>query len=387
VTLISRDDLQHLIQKKGDPSVSIFMPTHRGGADVQQDPIRLKNLLKQAEADLTGLGLRASEARRLLEPAQDLLSQEAFWQHQADGLALFVDGEGVKTYRLPRKFPELVVVGDRFYSRPLIPILTPDGEYYVLTLSQGGVRLFEGTRHTFDDLDVDSLPKDLSDALKYDDPEKQLQWHTGTASPGGQGDRPAMFHGHGVGTDDEKDRIRRYFQKVDAGLKDAIAGEHAPLVLAGLEHLQPIYREANSYPYLVEEGITTNPEDLAGDPLHRQAWKVVEPIFKRRFDQALDRYQMLAGRGDAAASTGLEEIVQAAYGKRVETLFIPMGVRRWGSYDEAHNRIELHDEPQPGDEDLLDFAAVHTVINGGDVYALDPQELPEPGKAAAVFRY
>ena len=49
---LSRDDVKALLADTGRLRVSMFLPTHRAGAEIQQDPIRLKNLLKQAEKDL-----------------------------------------------------------------------------------------------------------------------------------------------------------------------------------------------------------------------------------------------------------------------------------------------------------------------------------------------
>lgn len=49
--------------------------------------------------------------------------------------------------------------------------------------------------------------------------------------------------------------------------------------------------------------------------------------------------------------------------------------------------VNLHPEPEPDDEDLLDFAAVYTLLNGGTVYALAPEDLPTSAPAAAIFRF
>lgn len=45
----------------------------------------------------------------------------------------------------------------------------------------------------------------------------------------------------------------------------------------------------------------------------------------------------------------------------------------------------LEEENQSGG-DLLDFAAVHTFLNGGTVYAVNPPEMPDDGPVAALFR-
>ena len=88
--ILTKDELKTLIEHQDEASVSIFMPTHRVGRETQQDPIRLKNLLGEAKAQLTANGVRAPEARKWLEPAQALLEDQDFWQHQSEGLALFI---------------------------------------------------------------------------------------------------------------------------------------------------------------------------------------------------------------------------------------------------------------------------------------------------------
>ena len=102
-------------------------------------------------------------------------------------------------------------------------------------------------------------------------------------------------------------------------------------------------------------------------------------------------------RDDSGDPAALEEL-SAAIRRRIEevplhggvavdTLFIEIGAHVWGVYDEVANRIEIHDERQPGDEDLLDLAAVHTFLQGGTVHALRPENMPGENGLAATFRY
>ncbi len=70
--------------------MSVFMPTARAGAEIQQGPIRFKNLLKEAESRLEAQEIRKPEIEALLNPAQERLQDDSFWQHQADGLAFFL---------------------------------------------------------------------------------------------------------------------------------------------------------------------------------------------------------------------------------------------------------------------------------------------------------
>ncbi|MDX2243921.1 MAG: hypothetical protein NW224_24865 [Leptolyngbyaceae cyanobacterium bins.302] len=49
--------------------------------------------------------------------------------------------------------------------------------------------------------------------------------------------------------------------------------------------------------------------------------------------------------------------------------------------------LEIHNDAQPGDEDLLNAAAIQTLFHGGTVYAVEPQNVPDDAPVAAVFRY
>jgi hypothetical protein len=385
---LSRDDLRTLMGKYKGLCVSIYMPTHRVGAGIQQDPIRLKNLLVEAEEHLLASGLRTPDAQELLEPAQKLLQDSLFWQRQSDGLALFLSPGVFRYYRLPFDFDELVVITDRFHIKPLLPLLSGDGQFYVLALSQNEVRLLQGTRYSVSEVALEGAPESLTETLRYNDPEKRLQFHTSTRTPGGKGQRPAIFHGHGVASaDDPKDYISRYFHQVNEGLQDLLRDDQAPLVLAGVDYLHPIYKEANTYPYLVDEGIEGNPEELRAEELHEQAWAIVQPYFQKAQEEAAAQYRQLAGAGSAQASSDLKEVVPAAYHGRVETLFVAVGTHQWGTFDPDTDAVRLHEKAEPGDEDLLDFVAVQTLANRGSVYAIEPEKVPDGALLAAVFRY
>jgi hypothetical protein len=383
MNLLSTDELKGLMQLREGHCVSVFMPTHRRGPEIQQDPIRFKNLLKQAEERLAQNGLRVPEAKEFLEPAQALVQDSQFWSHQSDGLAVFLSAEVFRQYSLPFDFEVLVVVADRFHLKPILPLFSGDGRFYVLALSQNQVRLLQGTRYSIDEVDLNGVPRSLEEALRPDTPEKQIHW---PASPqGGAGKGGPVFHGHGGGSSDPKDNIFQYLRQVDKGLHDLIGNETAPLVLAAVEYLFPIYKEANTYTNLLDEGIPGNPEGLTAQQLHGQAWAIIEPYFQKAQQEAAGQYNRLAGTG--RTSKDLEDITRAAYHGRVDVLFVATGVQRWGSFDPDSDSVRLRKKAGPGDEDLLDFAAMQTFLNGGAVYAVEPENVPDDRYLAAIFRY
>ena len=383
MSLLSMNELKMLVEKPEGLCVSVFMPTHRAGEQTRQDPIRLKNLVREAQKRLTGAGLTSKETRELLKPVKELLRKAFFWQHQNDGLAIFSSSGLFRHYRLPLSFDELVVVTSRFHIKPLLPLLTSDGRFYILALSQNEVRLFEGTRYTVNEITLEDMPESLADTLRYDS-ERNIQLHT--AAPVGKGEKSVIFHGHGGGIDDAKSNILKYFRQIDAGLRKLLQGERVPLILAGVDYLLPIYARANKYSYLLDSGVTGNPEELSIEELRNRAWAVAEPYFTKERTEAYARYQRLSGTQQA--SDDLMKVVPASYHGRIETLFVAVGVQFWGTFDAESGQIMLHQqEAQPGDEDLLDFAAIHTLLSGGVVFAVAPEQMPDKSNVAAVFRY
>jgi hypothetical protein len=371
------------MQKQIGWRVSLYMPTHRHIPETEQDPIRFKNLLREAEERLIACGLSSKKVRELLQPAQKLLEDASFWKFQSDGLALFLSANLFRTYRLPFRFAEMAVVTTRFHLKPLLQVLTGDGRFFILALSQKQVRLLEASAYNVSELELEHVPENLAEVLGAYDFEKQLQFHS--PSTGGLGKQGTIYHGHGVGADDVKGKLLQYFRQIDEGLREFLKGEQSPLVFAGVDHLFPIYKEANSYPYLLEEVVTGNPESLSAEALRQKAWAIAQPVMLKARQEAKDKYLRLAGTG--RASNQLAEIAPAAFEGRVESLVVAVGVQQWGSFDPDQVEVRLHEEAEPGDEDLLDFTAFHTFLNGGAVYAVEPERVPGAGLLAAVFRY
>ncbi len=391
MTPLHMQDLEALLAHREGPCVSIYMPTHRTGHEMQQDTIRLKNLLKASERELQGVAIRETSAQEILKPARDLLNEGPFWENLGDGLAVFLAPGFSRIYRLPAPFSELHVVAGAFHVKRLLPIVGGDGRFYVLALSQNEVRLLRGTRFHVEELEPDGMPKSLREALWMDHPEKSLQFHTGSsaATTGDGGSRrAAVFHGQGGPAAIEKSKLERYFRRVDDGLREHLANGKDPLVLAGVDHYFPIYREISKVPTLEKEGVPGNPEKLSMRELHDRAWAIVEPQFRKAETDAIDRYRAHAGQGKTAA--GLEAVLPAAHHGRVDTLLVAAGRQQWGAWvagSGADGSVVIHDHYEQGDRDLLDVAAAATLKSGGRVFPLAVERIPDGADALAILRY
>jgi hypothetical protein len=385
VDLFTENDLRDLVTMRSKYCISLFMPTYKVGADIQQNAPRFKNLISEAQELLISAGVRPTEAAGLLEPARRFLRNGNFWQNQADGLAAFLSPGLVKIYRLPAIMPEKAVIGSKFYLKPMLPLLTGNTKYYLLDLDINGVRLFEGTRYMLSQVESEKIPKSLAETLGFDTQEKEVQF---ASKPAIVGDNSVTVFGYGRQTDKQKVNIVNYFHKVNDAIADILQGSNAPLVLAGVEYLHPLYKDTNSYPYLVENGITINIQNLSLQGLHDKVWSIVNSIFQKTQERDTDNYKILSGERKSTAANDLKTIVTGAQHGRVETLFITDGATVvWGKYDESRQEIEIHPSALPGDEDLLDRAAINTLLRGGVVYIVEPENMPDVTPAAALLRY
>ncbi|NEP19798.1 MAG: hypothetical protein F6J97_23415 [Leptolyngbya sp. SIO4C1] len=380
MAIFSKADLKELMEVREDICISIYLPTHRGGAETRQDPIRLKNLTTQAASELSNAGLETDTIERILAPAKALLERNQFWQHQDSGLALFLTDEQFYTYRLPLDFDEMVVVARRFHIKPLLPLLMNNGQYYILAVSQNQTRLFQATQHSIHSLELDELPSSLAEALRYDDPEKQLQYHSGNP-----GDGSPVYHGQGVGTTDDKTDILRFLRTVDEGLQPLLHNSQAPLVFVGVDYLFPIYQEANSYNFLLEDAVATNPDNLSAQEIHQQTWPVVETYFAKAQRDAEAKYQNRIETNQTISE--LRDVLVAAHDGQIETLFVPLGEQIWGRFDAEQRQITRESASTADNDDLLNLAAIYTLFCDGQVFAIAPEQVPDQGSAAASLRF
>ena len=374
----SRSELRALMEQQIGPCISLFLPAYRAGAKVQQNPLRLRNLIREAEHHLLLNDLPIPQVEALLEPARELLGDELFWLHPDDGLAIFRSPNLFRTYWLPDHFKEQAVVTHHFFLKPLLHFLTDDGQFYLLALSHNHIRLIEGTRYGASEVTVpETVPRSLAEAMRYDESENELQYHSGSSGGvvGKGGRRATLFHGQGVGTDDEKEQLLRYFQQIDRGLHAKLRDEHEPLVLAGVAYLFPLYRQANTYPHLLEEGVPGNPDKVSLETLRQQAWTIVEPFFTQARQEAITRYRESAATG--RASHTMSEIVLAAYDGRIESLFIEAEQEQWGTFNPATRMLHIHLKARFNDDDLLDIAATQTLFHSGSVYVVEHMDMPD----------
>lgn len=379
---IEKHEVDLLLQLEEWPAISIFMPVSRIGD--QQDSLRYKNFLTEIETGLINKGMRAPEARNLLEPEYDLVKDIEYWRTLgAEGLAVFLSRQSVVRYPLPISFKELVMVGRRFHVRPLLPLLF-GGQYLVLALSRNKVQLFRGDRYQLEEIEPpENTPKSMNEALQFDDPERQLQFHTRTSTT--RGERDAMFHGHGAGFDDQNETLIRYFQAIDRPLFPLLEDKDVPVILAGTEELHAVYRNASKSRTILNKGIIGNVSELSTEIIHRKAWEIAGEYFAEGEQEAVQTFQ--DNLGGARVADELQSVMTAAYDGRVENLFVAENEQLWGEFDPDKRKALVRKQESGQVVDLLDEAVFWTLNKKGTVYVKKRPEMPLDTPICAHLRY
>lgn len=379
--LLSRTDFGALLGQQRPPCVSLLMPTTRGVK--HEDKKRWKNLVGQAVEKLSRRGLRSSEIKDAIAPAERLFTDVAFWQDVSDGLAAFFAPGVERVYRVPMTIDERVVVGRDFHIKPLLPLISEDGRFFVLAISQKNVRLLQGTRQSVAEIELRGVPKSFDEALQYDIFEQPRTMHTHRAPGGAATNREGIAHGHGAGIDSGKDGLLQFCQAVNRGLEQVLRDDGAPLVLAAAEPLASIYREASSRASLLAEGIDGHPDRRSPQDLRDRALELVQPRFQEGRHRIAALYRQLAGTGRTTHE--LTDIVREAHDGHLQYLFLDTRQDVWGVFEPSRRLVTLHDRAAPDDEELLNLAAASVLRHGGVVYPMTAEQMPEPGPAAAIF--
>lgn len=383
--MLSKEQFAELANHKSEGNcISIYLPTHASGVEVNEhfDPMSFKQALQEVTNTLKGKGYSQGSIEKLLEPAHALLRDDAFWLRMSNGFAVFISDGYCKYIKLPMKVEREVMVNHSFFVTPLIQMLTRKEYFYLLVISKKQVKLFRADSFGMEHIPVEGLPEGMMDAQAPDKDDETTFRMGGRGGTGG-----ANFHGVGGGNNvDDKQKIATYFEASDDVIwKEILHTETAPLLLAGVEYLIPVYKSVTDYKYVCDEALTGSHEREDIPTLYKQAMEKMQYYFKQPFKKAFEMY----GNQSATSLTTsvVDDIIPAAHYGQVSHLFVRKGEHIWGTFDEMANELKVHGSQEKGDLDLLDAAVVRTLLAGGEVYLVEKEQMPAESVMAAILRY
>lgn len=375
---------EKLANTHGLHCVSVYLPMHKDGKEqnARLAQATLKQCIRKAQTDLERHEMDPQEIKNYLKPLKALLTDIELWRNPSDGLAIFLDKNGLNYYTLPVSFEIKTIVSDHFYLMPLLPLYHEDDEYYLLELSQDYVKLYEANKYGYQDIYIeDFAPDQLEEAVGFDFKPKLYHFRSGQNAQ-----MPGTYYGTGEGKDDLKKELYNFFRAIDKGINKVIENKKAPLIVACADPLFGIYKEANTYPTLLQNYVAGDSEFKNKTKLHQESWELVHPYFEKLKETKLQQYKELYHT--PKTSYQISEIVPAAVNGKIDTLFVQKGADEFGIFNQETNRLMFRKETEPNNASLADLSAVNTFLQGGKVFFLAPEEMPDQGQTMnALLRY
>lgn len=368
VDIPTRPEIRALIETRADACVSIYLPTTPETQHVGASRIALGNLSRKAVAQLEAAGLDKRRRAALEAELDALRADDEFWQLQAHSLAVLATPDSLRTFRLATDVGEMAEVSDRFHLKPLLRAMAFAQHAFVLALSENAVRLVE----IFADappapVRVPGLPESAADAV-------------GRASVNNltQGTRIANAEGQTV-------LLRQYARKVDAALRGVLAGRETPLILAATDPLASILRGVNSYPALLDSGISASPDRMSDSDLADAARHILDGVYAAEVARATELFRQRTGQN--RATTDLHGVARAATFGAVDLLMVDIDEVLPGTVGETDGSISLAQEAGADSYGVIDEIAGRAIMAGGTVLAVRRADMPDEAPVAAVLRY
>ena len=182
----------------------------------------------------------------------------------------------------------------------------------------------------------------------------------------------------------KNDDLAHFFKQIDRGVNEVLRGHTEPLVLAAVDYELPVYAGVNSYPHLAPESVHGAPNSLKSGEMHARALDALTRWYEKKVDDAIAEWNHRVGAG---ASSRLKDVVTAAHDGRVLTLLVSDSFESTGAFDEATHSVKGRETGGPADEDLVNDAAVQTILHAGKVLVTPNKKMPNGAPLAATFRF
>jgi len=374
-------DLKAILAAEG-PCLSVYIPLSSAAPNqgAKANALEWKETLRSVEPKMQQYGSAAAE---LLESVRDWDAILQDHQPQGRSIAVLRSPDVFRVAWIEEVVKRRAEIGPHFYIRPLLPELTRDKTFYILALSQKNVRLLRCTARTSEEIPFPKHVASSYDAYMNTEKPDHVADNRATAGPGVGSSKGVMFT-TSSDREDKDEYLAHFFRQIDRGVEEVLRGKTEPVVLVGVEYELALYRSLNSNLHLAQESVQGAPNSLKSGEMHARALDAMVRCYEKKVDEALAQYNHKVGAG---ASNRLKEVVTAAHDGRVLTLLVSDSLERTGVFDESTHTVKGRETGSSEDEDLVNDAAVQTILHAGHTFVVPNGKMPDGAPLAAIFRF
>ena len=278
---MNNEKIHRLATERSYPCVTISMNTHRTHPDKTVDAIGLKNLVTEAK-NRTSNEFGKRDVSNLLEKI-DKLEHAIDHNHNLDRLYILLSNTSKETIisPLPTQI-NTVHVSNSFAIKPENKVMNQTEEYYILLLSQSGVRLLFSIN--------DSISKEIINDDFPIAPKANFSTNNEKLADGKQFDKMR----------------NEYFKKVDKAILNEYNQTGLNCIVICTEDnyrrlIQVAYKPSIYYGYS-----NMNYNDTSDQSIAAHAWLKIKKLNHKLIEDAINEMQVAVGKG--IALTHLSEI-------------------------------------------------------------------------------
>ena len=330
--------------------------------DVRPHAAELRRLIADAEAQLARHDLTDAQRAELLEPLRALETTDVA-THRDPAIAIFARAGHAEIIPLPVTVPEMVIVGRNPHLKPLLSLLAHNRSFHILALNSSRVRLITATPYDWKERPLEAVPPSVQaelDSLVAADPAAQAAERTRLIA---------------------EDPNRTVF-----AVRAALGPNPGPIILVAEPQSAGHFLKGAHLPELLPDVISVNPFALSDAELHSRALAAIGPALEVEANDVLEQVQARLGTAEPDVAIRLEEILAAGTEGRVDAVIVASDETLWGRFTPG-KIVAADGRRAPGDEDLINLAAVEAMRTGARAFARPKADLPRQVPAVATLRF
>ena len=297
-------------------AISIYFPVDHRQRDERAPTARLRGIVDTVAERIEQIDMKPDQRAAMLHKLRNFAENIDFARHRDPGLAIFAapataESEGFWVIPLPNAPGEMMVIGQDFHIKPLLPLIAANQRFGILALSKTNVRLLAATPFQWQELPLDVLPLDA---------QAELDSRPAAAAAAG-----------GEAVDDvRKEILVASPRNIATAIKAAIKDDPAPVILVADPGVAGHFLQQVEIRQIQEQPLQINPFALSDQELHAKVLDVIRPVLDVDLNAVLEQVTARLGTAEPNVAIRLEEILAAGQEGRVDAVVVAEDESLWG---------------------------------------------------------
>ena len=368
------EELLTMQKEKGNICVSIIVPTHRLSPERRIDTLEVKRAMDKAK-ELLRYKYTEKQVNPLIQSMDDMYKSIDF-THNPDGLGFYISQNIKSAVKFSFPVEEKVMVGDNFELRDLLYKLNYSIPYFVLMLTEKGVRLFEGRWDELNEIKDINFPKDYKEEFSYNPPSRSTSYAGQSHTKSFEKDKSEL----------EAIRFKDFFRHTDKLLGDYLV-DNTPLILLGPEKELAWFENISTHNKIIIDKIAGSYNHSNQRQLEDMAWPAMRSHLENERVQLIKEFNAKIGMN--LGISGIQDIWSAAKEGKAFKLLVEKDYRCPGfvDRDEYHLYLRPPQKPHKILADAVDDLIEMVLEKNGHVYFVDNGMLKDYQRMVLITRY